>query len=398
MIQFGYIWKESGRKVKEFFRFQILRKMVNIEPVLYIGIYQSLFAGLLISTKKPYTFANRVMAAWLFIFCVEMIFALLNSKVIEMYSFPFITFTYGPLLFLYISFMTNPGKRFKPIELIHFVPFFVFFTVSVIFRSEPLVSDLGGFFRPDKFISLRIVYSVSFFLSITAYSILSFIKIKKHQSNLKNLTSFTSQRITLNWLNILTISFYVAYFIMFILGGLDILGNYIPFDPYFVIFGFITLFCIMYSFYGIKQPVIFGEVLLSEKDGEKKETEKYIRSGLKETQAEKYLARLLAYMEAKKPYLDGNLTIHDLSQKTGISRHHITQVLNETYRKNFFVFVNEYRITEVIKRFNDPQYINYTILAIALDSGFNSKTTFNSFFKSQTGQTPSNYREKIAGI
>ena len=372
--------------------------MVNIEPVLYIGISQSFFAGLLISTKKPYTFANRVMAAWLFIFCSEMIFALLNSKVIEMYSFPFITFTYGPLLYLYVSYMTTTDKKFKPVELIHFIPFFVFFTVSVIFRSEPLVSDLGGFFRRDKLMSLRIVYSLSFFLSITAYSILSFIKIKKHQSNLKNLTSFTSRRITLNWLKILTISFYVAYFIMFILGGLDMLGNYIPFDPYFVIFGFITLFCIVYSFYGIKQPVIFGEVLHSGKDGEMKEPEKYTRSGLKEAQAEKYLTRLLAFMETKKPYLDGSLTIHDLSQKTGISRHHITQVLNETYGKNFFVFVNEYRTREVLERFNDPRFNNYTILAIALDSGFNSKTTFNSFFKSQTGQTPSNYREKLAGF
>jgi len=69
---------------------------------------------------------------------------------------------------------------------------------------------------------------------------------------------------------------------MFILGGLDILGNYIPFDPYFVIFLFITLFCIVYSFYGIKQPEIFDEVLLSQKSETKKEAEKYSRSGLKE--------------------------------------------------------------------------------------------------------------------
>ena len=161
--------------------------MVNIEPVLYIGISQSFFAGLLISTKKPYTTANRLMAAWLFMICIEMIFALINSNVIEMYSFPFITFTYGPLLYLYVKFMTNPDRKFNWLELLHFIPFIAFFTVSVIFRSEPLVRDLRSFFRPDKLISLRIVYSVSFFLSITLYSILSFIEIKRHQENLKNL-------------------------------------------------------------------------------------------------------------------------------------------------------------------------------------------------------------------
>jgi len=372
--------------------------MATIEPVLYIGISQSFFAGLLISTKKPYTTANRLMAAWLFMICIEMIFALINSNVIEMYSFPFIAFTYGPLLWLYVKFMTNPGRKFNWLELLHFIPFICFFTVSVSFRSEPLVRDLRGFFIPDKLMPLRIVYSVTFFLSITLYSTLSFIEIRRHQENLKNLVSFTSQRITLNWLKILSISFYVVFILLFILGGLNMIGNIIPFDPYFVIFGFIALFSGVYSFYGIKQPVIFGEVFKPDKHIEKKEAEKYSRSGLKETQAEKYLGKLLSYMETNKPFLDGDLTIHDLSAKTGIPRHHITQVLNEKYKRNFFTFINEYRVKEVMERFSDPKFNNFTILAIAMDAGFNSKTTFNSFFKSQTGRTPSEYREKLTGI
>ena len=193
--------------------------MVNIDPVLYIGISQSFFAGLIVATKKPYNTANRLMAAWLFMICIEMAFALINSKVIEMYSFPFITFTYGPLLYLYIKFMTDPGRKFNWLALLHFIPFIAFFTVSVIFRSEPLVRDLRSFFRPDRFISLRITYSVCFFLSITIYSALAFIEIKHHQENLKDLVSFTSQKITLNWLKILSVSFYVAFFILFMLGG-----------------------------------------------------------------------------------------------------------------------------------------------------------------------------------
>ena len=371
--------------------------MIGIEPVLYIGISQSFFAGLLISTKKPTTVANRLMAAWLFLICIEMIFALINATVIEMYSFPFVTFTYGPLLYLYIQFMTNPDKKFNWLSLLHFIPFVAFFTISVIFRSDPLVRDLRTFFRPDKLISLRIIYSVCFFMSITTYSTLGFIEIKRHQENLKNLVSFTSQKITLNWLKVLAISFYVVFFVLFILGGLNMIGNFIPFDPYFVIFGFIALFSIVYSFYGIKQPVIFGEIVHHNAD-ERKETEKYSKSGLKDSQADKYLKKLLAYMDAGKPFLDGNLTIHDLSRKTGILRHHITQVLNEKYKRNFFTFINEYRVKEVMERFSDPKYNNYTILAIAFDSGFNSKTTFNSFFKSQTGMTPSEYREKMTGI
>ncbi|MGD0756586.1 MAG: AraC family transcriptional regulator [Bacteroidales bacterium] len=371
--------------------------MEYIDPVLYIGISQSFFAGLLVSTKKPVTVANRLMAAWLFLICLENVFALINSKVLEMYSFPFITFTYGPLLFLYVRSMTNPERKFNWLSLLHFLPFLAFFIVSVIFRTRPLVRDLRSFFKPDEFISLRIIYSVSFFLSITIYSALAFIEIKRHQANLKNLVSYTSGVITLNWLKIISISFYAAYFILFILGGLNMIGNYIPFDPYLVIFVFIAIFSFAYSFYAIRQPVIFGQEVKSD-NNDKKEPGKYIKSGLKNDQAEDYLKELISFMERNKPYLDRDLSIHELSDMTDIPRHYITQVLNENYKKNFFTFINEYRVREVIERFSDQKFDHYTILAIAFDAGFNSKSTFNTIFKSQIGITPSKYRELKSGI
>jgi len=176
------------------------------------------------------------------------------------------------------------------------------------------------------------------------------------------------------------------------------IGNYIPFDPYFVIFGFITIFTFVYSFYGIKQPVIFGQELKEEYEENRRDTEKYTRSGLKDEQASDYLEMLITYVEINKPYLDRDLSIHDLSLMTGIPRHFITQVLNEKYKRNFFTFINEYRVKEAVERFSDPKYSNYTILAIAFDSGFNSKTTFNSIFKNQKGKTPSEYRAKITSL
>jgi len=371
--------------------------MVNIDPVLYIGISQSFFAGLLISTRKPASVADRLMAAWLFLICTELFIALLNSTVIEMYSFPFVAFTYGPLLYLYVRFMTDPERRFNWFALIHFIPFTAFLTVSVIFREIHLLKDLRNFFVPDRFIVLRIVYSTSFLFSVTAYSILAFVEIRRHQKKLKDLVSYTSGKITLNWLKILSISYYVIFLVLFILGGLNMIGDFIPFDPYFVVFTFITICSFAYSFYVIKQPAIYGEGI-TVADDDKKETEKYAKSGLKEKQAKSYLDKLISCMETQKPYLNRNLSIQDLSELTGIPRHHITQVLNEVYGRNFFTFINEYRVNEVISRFGDPVNNNFTILAIAYDAGFNSKTTFNSIFKSQTGMTPSEYREKSTGI
>ena len=77
-----------------------------IDPILYIGISQSLFAGLLIATRKPFTTANKLMAIWLFLFFAEMLFALINRTILPVYSFPFISFTYGPILYLYVIHLT----------------------------------------------------------------------------------------------------------------------------------------------------------------------------------------------------------------------------------------------------------------------------------------------------
>jgi AraC-like DNA-binding protein len=203
--------------------------------------------------------------------------------------------------------------------------------------------------------------------------------------------------LTLNWLKFLSIGFYVSYFILFILGGLNIIGNFIPFDPYFIIFGFITIFSFGFSFYSIRQPQIIGMEDIDIPD-EKKVPERYSKSGLRDEQAAIILKKLVKTMEDKKPFLDRDLSILDLSSLTGIPRHHITQVLNEKHGKNFFTFINEYRVQEVLAMFSDPKFNNYTILAIAYDSGFNSKTTFNSIFKSFTGKTPSQYREELSGI
>jgi AraC-like DNA-binding protein len=373
--------------------------MDYIEPVLYIGISQSFFAGLLIATRRPFTTANRIMTAWVFLFCIEMIFALVNHTVLEMYSFPFISFTYGPLLYLYVRHMANPSLKYQLWHTLHFIPFFVFFAVSVIFRSRSFFDDLSGFFTFDRFTPLRIAYGVCFFLSVTVYSILSFIQIRRHQLHLRDIVSYTSDKITLNWMKILSITFYVGYVVVFILGGIDIIAGLVPFDPYILTFFFVASFSFAYSFYAIRQPEILDYPAGSSMEEHEKETlaggGKYAKSGLRKEQAEEYLTRLLNFMDEEKPYLDGDMTIHHLSQKTGIPRHYITEVLNEKYGRNFFTFVNEYRVTEVISRINDPKYQHYTILAIAFDAGFNSKSTFNTIFKAYTGKTPSEYRNNL---
>ncbi|TFH48760.1 MAG: AraC family transcriptional regulator [Bacteroidia bacterium] len=371
--------------------------MEFIEPILYVGIAQSFFAGLLIATRRPFNTSNRLMTAWVFLLCIELISALINRTVLEMYSFPFISFTYGPLLYLYVRHQSAPLLKFSLWNILHFLPFVVFFALSVLFREKPMFDDLSGFFVVDRFISLRIVYSICFFLSITVYSILSFIEIRHHQTRLKDIVSYTPSMLTLNWLKVLSGTFYIGYLIVFILGGVEMIAGLLPFDPYITVFIFITFFSFAYSFYAIRQPVIFDVMVANDAgdDDGHEDQEKYARSGLREDMAGEYLLKMLEYMDNEKPYLDGDLTIHDVARRTGIPRHYITEILNEKHGRNFFTFINEYRVREVIARLSDPKYQRYTILAIAFDSGFNSKSTFNTFFKTYTGKTPSQYRNDL---
>jgi AraC-like DNA-binding protein len=104
------------------------------------------------------------------------------------------------------------------------------------------------------------------------------------------------------------------------------------------------------------------------------------------------MARLQEAMQRRSLHLRSGLTLQELAEEAGISPHNVSEVINTIAGQNFYDFVNGYRVEEAKRRLRDPQYRNLTILAIATDSGFNSKSVFNAFFKERTGQTPSQYR------
>ncbi len=338
--------------------------------------------------------ANQVLAAWFFLICIEMIIVLINSNLVELYSIKVLPFTYGPLMFLYAKIMTEEKPSFNYRYLWHFLPFLLFFVVSMIFLDKPVMEGTKGFLITDRFISLRLIYGISFFISITAYSIATFLVIHKHQKNLKSLLSYSSARVTLQWLIVLSVTFYVGYVLMFIVGLMDILLNFMPFDPYGLSFLGLTVFAFLFGYYGVKQPGIFEEIVGHDDptfSAYKTKTGKYSRSGLKSRDVEMIMKAILEYMENNKPYLNRELSINDLAADLQISRHFITEVINNHMGKNFYLLINEYRIEEVKRRLHDHKYKNLTILAIAYDSGFNSKSAFNTIFRKMTGKTPSQY-------
>ncbi|MEZ0610292.1 helix-turn-helix domain-containing protein [Fibrella sp. WM1] len=104
-----------------------------------------------------------------------------------------------------------------------------------------------------------------------------------------------------------------------------------------------------------------------------------------------------AFMRRHKPYTNPNLTLAELALRMKLPPHVLSKVINEGYQKNFFDFINQLRIDELKTRLNDPRFRSYTLLSMAFEVGFNSKTAFNRSFKKLTNQTPSEYMHTHPG-
>ncbi|MCK4836489.1 MAG: helix-turn-helix domain-containing protein, partial [Candidatus Aminicenantes bacterium] len=126
-----------------------------------------------------------------------------------------------------------------------------------------------------------------------------------------------------------------------------------------------------------------------------RERRKYEKSRVPVEDAEKYLTKLIQFMETQKSYLDPGINLHRLSKKLMIPDHYISQIINTKLKQNFFDFINSYRIEEAKRRISSSDFQNMSFLQIAFDVGFNSKSAFNRAFKKHTAMTPSEYKKII---
>lgn len=364
-------------------------------PLLYIGLSQTVFAAFLVITKKPRVLADLVLAFWLLLIASETYISLyietirLTSAALNFSVL--IQLAYMPIMFIYVKTLSSEYPRLSPKELFHFVPHFVFLLWLLLFlKDEPIFYG-----SPENWPRMghiyRTVFAIHFFLSICYYSFMILKSIRQHQQENPDRFSYTSGGITLNWLKFIQFLFVISFTTMIVMALFADVANY-PFDPRFFIRTSLTIFAFGVSFFGVRQPALF-KPSPEEIPQDKENKTRYEKSGLSESLARLYEERLQTYMEEEKPYLNPELTIKDISDHLNISRHHITQVLNERINKNFYNYINEFRLAEVKKRLVDPRYSHLTLIAIAYDSGFNSKSAFNSIFKKATGMTPSEYRQ-----
>ncbi len=122
---------------------------------------------------------------------------------------------------------------------------------------------------------------------------------------------------------------------------------------------------------------------------------KYEKSGLKEKDMQDIIDELNYFMSENKPYLESTYSIRSLSEDINKPRHYISQTLSQKLNKNFYTFINELRIIKFKQLINNPQNDHFTIIALAFESGFNSKSCFNMVFKKMENSTPKEYRNNV---
>lgn len=166
---------------------------------------------------------------------------------------------------------------------------------------------------------------------------------------------------------------------------------------------FIVLLC----FFGIKQKPVFQTKCL---DSDKKESvtedvsiasnstnennETTSNNNLSNEFIKQIIEEMQSYMQSEKPYTDPDFSVYMLSKALNIPRRSLSLVLNTGLSKNFYQYVNEFRIEEV-KIQLEHQDNKSTIIDIAFQAGFKSKSSFNSLFKQYCHVTPSQYRKMI---
>lgn len=376
--------------------------------LLFIGIAQGLFLVLLLLSKKENHAAN-LMLALLVLFYTLLIGQVVGfsfeifKKVPHLITlFAGIPLIFGPLHYMYVRILVT-GKRINvKTDFIHLAPYLInlgFYAKYFFQRPADLALDIIRFRTEPPPIFLFTVWTFTF--QGLLYMFFSLMLIIGHSKKIKNEYSYI-EKINLNWLNNITKLTLLVWIVVFI-NNLVNRFIVIPINntemP--VALSFTILIYIM-GYLGLNQAEIFTPSVGKDNSTnnenkilEKIASKKYEKSGLSEDKAKKYLKNLLKLMNEEKIYRESCLTLKDLAKKLSITSHNLSEIINTQLNQSFFELINSYRINDVKEAMTNPDKDNLTILALALDAGFNSKSSFNSLFKKHTNMTPSQYRKSI---
>lgn len=332
---------------------------------------------------------------------------------IKLELFPF-AYTLGPFLYVYIQKLTTIKAKIEEKDLLHLIPFAL---ICVIVSTRNKGID-DAFLNGNIFTKETIFFSLSIIIHVFIYAVLSIRSLQIHRKHVLDVLSYNAYNISLDWLMMTLRIFTFTFLLTFIFLILNYFFNSRYLNPGYPFFIGLCAFAYMISFFGARQSAVFSikpnstdlendllveeekQEIMVENDNEENQevenkTERYANSGLAKEIASKYQNQLIQYFESEKPYILRELNAQMVAKTLGIKQHHLTEVMNEYIGKNFYTFVNEYRVAEVQQLLQNKQFSHYSLLAIAYEAGFNSKSSFNTIFKKITGLTPTEYKAAL---
>jgi len=307
-------------------------------------------------------------------------------------------FLHGPAFWFFTLSVSKRNFRFAQRDVWHLMPFIV----VAILRCSGAIS-----YNADMQGGLRALVVVKF-ASLLFYTVKSFLFLQNHRQGIKDIFS-NSKNKTLNWLRFLSLGIFVLWSVGLYTTILSWTSSYsnLAFDNHFFQIS-IDLFIIVMSYFGFQQESLYsitgddafdpGEIQVLHPVSDENSvitelfSEKYQKSGLSATRAQEIHRQLLKTMEQDRAFLDENLTLFKLAKMLNTTPNYLSQVINNIEHRNFFDYINSFRIEAVKQRINSKACEHLTLAAIAFDCGFNSKTSFNRAFKKFTGQTPTKYK------
>jgi AraC-like DNA-binding protein len=306
-----------------------------------------------------------------------------------------LAFLFGPLLYLYVRRLTFPSSEFR-LKWLHFIPSFIilcwrlpFFLLPAATKQEWFSGGVEQMYeQPPALLSVTNLIGVLIIGQLVFYGFKIKQCIQKNDRQ-KPGNSFDRNHLLQNWSRSLYMLYlgyvagYVAYYLLLNTPYFDIFQDYT-----IAIAMSICIYGIGYT--GYARP----RVLSSEPTPPAHRESKYRHSTLTPGASQSMADKLLEHMELRRPYLNNELRLADLAGQLGVSKHHLSQVINEQLGKHFSEFVNDYRVQEAQKMLRDPDKIAWPVIEIAYAAGFNNKTSFYQAFKAGTGCSPTTYRRR----
>lgn len=354
--------------------------------MLTLGLIQAFLSGLIFFFRKPNHLSNKLLSGWFAIIALSFFGMMLPQGIVSYIKIGLlpIILLHGPILYFYVQSLIDEDFSFQWKHVWHLLPFAGLSILRLIIYPNSFEYDqyLSGTLEKNGISIIGIIAT-----SLIGYWVATLFLLAKHRQNLKHHFSYKSQKLVLNWIWLIMLLFIVNQLLGFFAPWLkDFFQN--PADAGFWFFQFnLAIFTYLLTVFGLQQPILFATDT---------NTSKYNRSGLSQTQLQALSKQISVYLEEKKPFLNPEYNLQQMSQDLDVSRQSLSQTINEAFGKNFYQLINTYRVEEVKQLLQSPDSKRLTLEGLAYEAGFNSKASFYRIFKEFTGQTPSAFRRFLS--